>query len=98
MLSKQKVIFFIKQRLGYPNVTIEKTDEDMWEYIRNFSIMEFSKYVPDYQELILDCQDEENKTADDSMFLLHEPEGAQIIDIVDIPMPFNNMLVNGLDC
>ena len=95
MLSKQKVIFFIKQRLGYPNVTIEKTDEDMWEYIRNFSIMEFSKYVPDYQEMILDCKDEENKTSDENMFLLHEPEGAQIMDIVDIPMPFNNMLVNG---
>ena len=95
MLSKQKVLFFIKQRLGYPNVTIEKTDEDMWEYIRNFSIMEFSKYVPDYQEMILDCNDEENKTDDKNLFLLHEPEGAQIMDIVDIPMPFTNMLVNG---
>jgi hypothetical protein len=95
VLSKQKVIFFIKQRLGYPNVTIEKTDDDMWEYIRNFSIMEFSKYVPDYQEMVLDCQDEENKTADENMFLLHEPEGAQIMDIVYIPMPFTNMLING---
>ena len=95
MLSKQKVIFFIKQRLGYPNVTIEKSDEDMWEYIRNFSIMEFSKYVPDYQEMELDCNDPNNKTEDENMFLLHEPEGAQIMDIVDIPLPFNNLMING---
>ena len=80
MLSKQKVIFFVKQRLGYPNVTIEKSDEDIWEYIRNFSLMEFSKYVPDYQEMTLDCTDPDNKTDDENMFLLHEPEGAQIMD------------------
>ena len=95
MLSKQKVIFFVKQRLGYPNVTIEKSDDDMWEYIRNFSIMEFSKYVPDYQEMTLDCNDVDNKTDDENMFLLHEPEGAQIMDIVDIPMPWNNAFING---
>ena len=53
MLSMSKVLYFIKTQLGYPNVIIEKSDNEMELFIKMFTLMEFSKYVPDINEVLI---------------------------------------------
>lgn len=95
MLSRSKVLYFIKQRLGYPHVAIELDDDEMWNYIRMFTLDEFSKYLPDTQEMVLNTKDPNNKTSDDFVFLLHEPEGCRIMNVAEVILPQMNLWVNG---
>ena len=95
LLSRSKVIYFIKQKLGFPHVAIELSDDQMWDYIKNFTIVEFSKYRPDVQEMVLNTKDPKNKTHDDFVFLLHEPEGAQILNVVEVIRSQTSLFIMG---
>lgn len=95
MLDKSKVLLFIKFRLGYPHVVLELSDDDMWDYIRMFTLDEFSKYKPDTQEMTLNLKDSENKTDDQRVFLIHEPDGCRILNVSDVIYPEADLWVMG---
>ena len=47
MLNDGKVLSYVKQNLGFPFMFIELTDDQMLDYIREFTVSEFSYYFPD---------------------------------------------------
>ncbi len=95
MLNKSKVIYFVKARLGFPHVAIELSDEDIWDYIKMFTLDEFSKYKPDVHEMILNLRDPNNRTPDVKVFLLHEPDGCRIMNVVTVIYPESDLWVQG---
>ena len=85
MLSMSKVIYFIKQTLGYPDVVIEKSDEDIELFIKMFTLTEFSKYVPDVAELGLDTTNPTYQIVGrPSVYVLQDPDGRDILNIVEV--------------
>ena len=85
MLSMSKVLYFIKTQLGYPNVIIEKSDNEMELFIKMFTLMEFSKYVPDVNEVLINVTDPRNQVAGQpNMYYLKDPDGCDILTIKDI--------------
>ena len=47
MLNFNQILKYIKGRLSLPSTFIEKTDNEMIEWIQNVSIPDFSEYFPD---------------------------------------------------
>jgi len=47
MLNDGKVLSFVKQNLGFPFMFIELTDDQILDYIKEFTVKEFSYYFPD---------------------------------------------------
>jgi len=95
MLTPQKVLAFVKRKLGYPHVVIEQSDDDILEHMEMFSLVEFSKYIPDDEELILDTTLAVNKTDQENMFYLHDKDECDILSVSDVIFPRENLyLIN----
>lgn len=95
MLTQQKVLAFVKRKLGYPNVIIELSDETILEHMEMFTLTEFSKYIPDDEELVLDTELAENKTEQSNVFYLHDRDECDILSVSDVIFPHETLyLIN----
>jgi hypothetical protein len=81
MLNKADVIYYIKTNLGFPHVTIESSDEQIWMYVKMYTLREFSKYVPDVNELVINTSDSEVKTDVKNIFLIRDPDGCNVLNV-----------------
>jgi len=85
MLDSNRVLRYIKRNLGFPHVQLELTDAQILEYVQEETIREFSYYVPDVRKMALNTTLESNKVPGRSNeFYLNEPEGREILNVVDI--------------
>lgn len=82
MLSMSKVLYYIKVKMGYPHVIIEKSDDEMETYIKMFTLQEFSMYVPDEAELALLTDRDRIEDADvRNSFRLIDAKGLSILSV-----------------
>ncbi len=96
MLSMNKTVSFIKTTMGFPHVAIEKSDEEISMYIDMFGLNEFSKYVPDKNEIAIDTEDSSN-IQDGSMniYFIKDPEEADVMNVVTVIVPESYMMMHG---
>ena len=85
MLNDEKILKYIKRSLGWPFMHLEWTDTDILDHIRDISIRTYSYYIPDVKKLPVDTSIQTNKVPGvGNEFYLHEPEGREILSVVDI--------------
>lgn len=54
MLNESRVIKYVKSNLGFPFQQIEMEDEQIIDYIKEFTLREYSRYMPELRRLGLD--------------------------------------------
>ena len=85
MLNDAKVLNYIKRNLGFPFMHLEWSDEDILEFVKEQTIRDWSYYVPDVKKLPLNVQLDANKVPGRANeFYLNEPEGREILNVIDI--------------
>lgn len=94
MLTVPKVVNFVKRKLGFPHIVLELSDSEIEEQMLYSSIVEFSKYLPHTNELVINTDKKENKTKQENVFLIHDPDECDIIGVSDVVFPQSNLLVN----
>jgi hypothetical protein len=85
MLNDDYVLDYVKRNLGFPFMHLEWKDEEILEYIKKFTIREFSYYQPDVKTMPINFQNVANKVPGrTNEYYLFEPEGREILGIKDI--------------
>ena len=85
MLNDSRVLNYVKHNLGFPFMHLELEDAQILEYIKLYSIREFSYYVPDVKTMPLNVSLAANKVpGKGNEFYLNEPDGREIINIANI--------------
>lgn len=83
MLNKSLTLNYIKQNLSYPFQVLEMTDEEIFEYLKQYVIVKFSKYLPDVVRLGVNLKEDRHKTNISNEFRIFDPENCSIIGIVE---------------
>ncbi len=97
MLNQSRVLNFIKSELGFPFVEIELEDEKILEYIVEYTLREFSYYVPQIKKIGLNLDLEINKVPGRSNeFYINDPEGVEILNVKDIFPKQSDYLIHGM--
>jgi len=96
MLNDSKVLNFIKRSLGFPFMHLEWTDEEILEFVKEETIREWSYYQPDVKQLGLNTQLDANKVPGRvNEFYINEPDGREILNVVDIYFDQGNLYALG---
>lgn len=85
MLNQNKVLKYIKDNLAFPFMTIEIDDSKIIEYFTEYTLNEFSRYVPYEKKLNIDLTLDNNKVPGRSNeFYIYDTEGLEILNIIDV--------------
>jgi len=96
MLNDSRVLNYIKRNLGFPFMQLEWSDEEILEYIKEETIREWSYYVPDVKKMSLNFQLDANRVPGRvNEFYLNEPDGREILNVVDIYFDQGNLYALG---
>jgi hypothetical protein len=96
MLNDSRVLNYIKRNLGFPFMHLEWSDEEILEYIKEEIIREWSYYVPDVKKMSLNFQLDANKVPGRvNEFYLNEPDGREILNVVEIYFDQGNLYALG---
>lgn len=96
MLNQNRVLNYIKSELGFPFIEIELEDEKILEHITEYTLREFSYFVPQVKKIGLNLDLEINKVPGRSNeFYLTDPEGIEILNVKEIYPKLSNHLIHG---
>jgi hypothetical protein len=96
MLTPDRVLNFIKSNLGFPFQQLELTDEQIIDYIKDYSLREFCLYSPDKNSMGINLTVEAYKVPGRSNeFYLYEPDGLEILNVTDVIPQISNYLITG---
>ena len=96
MLSWSFIIQRIKDELSLPFQMLEKSDKQIIEYLKSNDLKKFTFYFPQKWRLTLDCSDPSVQVAGrHSEYYLIDPDGRQIINVVDFIPTIGTHLMNG---
>jgi hypothetical protein len=96
MLNSSKVLNYIKRNLGFPHMFIELDNNSILEYVRDFTIPEWSHYFPDINTIGFNPQVASNKVSGKSNeYYITDPLNLEILGIVDIYWPQNDYIIHG---
>lgn len=96
MLTTDRVIDYIKRQLGFPFVGIELADNDIEEYLKNYTLKEISYYIPHVEKVYLSFRDPSLKVAGrENEFFIQSPEGLEIMNVKDIFLSKSNEIILG---
>ncbi len=85
MLNQNRVLKYIKDNLGFPFMFIELEDEKIIEYFTEYTLPEFSRYIPYNKKQNLNLTLENNKVPGRANeFYIYDHEGLEILNIRDI--------------
>ena len=85
MLNDYSVLNYIKRNLGFPFMHLEWSDEEILEYVKEDTIRTWSYYHPNKTTMALNINLENNKVPGKANeYFLYEPEGREILNVVDI--------------
>jgi len=97
MLNESRVLYYIKSNLGFPFQFLEKTDTEIMEHCQEFTLREFSEYIPQTGRiLVLDVTSEHTKVPGKANeYYLEDPQGLEILNVVDIYFNQADLLIHG---
>lgn len=85
MLSQSRVLDFIKSNLGFPFMQLEINDEDILDYVTNYTLKEFSYYSPEVKRIGLNLDLVDNQVPSKSNeYYIEDPEGREILNVKNI--------------
>lgn len=96
MLNQSRVLNYVKDNLGFPFQFMELEDDKIIEYFTNYSLREFSRYVPEVRTMALNLGFSANQVVGRvNEFYIYEPEGREILNVVNIYFPVGQSLIFG---
>jgi hypothetical protein len=95
MLTQSRVLDYIRTNLGVPFTFCELSDEQILEYVINFTRHEWSAYFPQKKRIPLDLATAIGPPNIQNEFYLEEPDGLEILNVVNVYFPSANLLVHG---
>jgi len=95
MLTPSQVVSYVKKKLGYPHTPIEYSDDEILDYCRTVTIPEFSKWVPDTKEYVVDLGSPEVQTEKPNEYKLIDPDGRPILNVVDVVFDQSALITSG---
>lgn len=97
MLNQNRVLNYIKQNLAFPFQFIELTDEKILEYIKTYSLREFSYYIPNIATTGLNLADTNNLVPNGrpNEFYVTDELGLEILNIKNIYFSQSNWMFHG---
>jgi hypothetical protein len=95
MLNTTKVLKYVKTNLGFPFQTIEITDDDILEYIQDYTIEEFSKYIPDVNKISFDLTAVSRVSGSLNEYLIEEEDGLEILSVKNVYFNCGGLLTVG---
>ena len=95
MLNPSRVLKYIKDNLAFPYQFIELGDDDIIEYVQNYTLREFSQYFPDKVSVGLNLQLPVNKVPGRANeFYLTDEQGLEILDVVGVYFSSANFMMH----
>jgi len=96
MLNSARVLKYVKSHLGFPFQQLELEDNDIMEHIVDFSLREFSQFIPEKKKLHLDFLDNTFKVPGrQNEFYLQDPQNLEILTVVDIYFDGSALMFHG---
>jgi hypothetical protein len=96
MLTQERVLSYIKDNLGFPFMQLELSDEKIVEYFTDHTRREFSYYVPDRSKIVIDVSTDAYKVPGrGNEFYLEDPDGIEILNVVDMYTDAGNLYLFG---
>jgi len=84
MLNEQRVLAYVKDNLAFPFMHLELTDEQIMEYVKDYTLREFSYYVPDKNTISLSLSNDSYKVpGKGNEYYIEDPQGLEILNVVD---------------
>lgn len=85
MLNQNKVLKYVKTELGFPFTFVELSDEQIIEHVTEYTLNEFSRYVPHDKKLNIDLTLENNKVPGrQNEFYIYDDEGLEILNVKEL--------------
>jgi len=96
MINDGKVLSYIKQNLGFPFMFIELTDEQILDYIKDYTIKEFSYYFPDVNTIGLNLQIQSNRVpGKGNEWYIEDDRGLEILNVKNLYFSTSNYIMFG---
>lgn len=95
MISWDFVLERVKEELSYPFQLLEKTDEQIIDYLRRNALKKFSRFFPSKNRITIDTSDTSTQVTDrQGEYLIIDPDNRQVMNIVGIyPTSGHNVLL-----
>lgn len=96
MLNWSFVINRIKDELSLPNQPLEKTDDEIIDYLKRNALKKFEKYFPDKNIITLNTYDESVQVPNkQSTFYLYDPDDREILNVIQMDTSAGDLMVLG---
>jgi hypothetical protein len=96
MLNSNRVISFVKSKLGFPFVQVEMEDADILDFVTEFSLREFSHYSPEVKRINLNITLDATKVPGRSNeYYINDDEGLEILNVKEIYFNMGNYVMMG---
>lgn len=96
MLTWDYIVRRVKNELVFPYNFIERTDQEIIDYLKDTVLREFSMYFPSQGRMSLDLSDPNNLVpGQTNEFYLVEPEGREILTVKTLIPSMAGMMVFG---
>jgi len=95
MLDESTVLDYVKTQLVVPYMPLEINDEQIISIVRTTTLITFSRYVPDINEVTVNPSDPTYQTEHSNIYRILDPDGLPIIDVVAIYMDMNGQYIAG---
>ena len=98
MLSWSFILQRVKDDLSLPNQPLEKTDDEIVDYLKRNALKKFEKYFPDYNRITLNAADEKVKVPHkSSTFYLFDPDDREILNVKSLITDASDLILMGHD-
>lgn len=96
MLNAARVLKYVKSHLGFPFQQLEMEDADILDHIQEFTLREFSQYVPEKKKIHLDVNNSIYKVQGrQNEFYIQDPENLEILNVVEIYQDQSRWMFHG---
>lgn len=95
MLNSDRILKYVKTNLAFPWQFLELTDEDIMDYITEFTLREFSQYFPQKKKMPLNVVTNPTVPNIPNEFYLQEPDGLEILNVVEVYFPASLYFFHG---
>jgi len=94
MLTESLVLDFIKKNLGHPVMQLEISDDEILEYVRNYTLPFFSRFKPYQQYVVIDLEKNPEYKIDDTTFRIPLDPNHKFISIVNVLNTLGDYFIN----
>ncbi len=96
MLNESRVLDYVKTHLGFPFQPIEWEDKEITHHIKEYTLREFSYFIPQVWKTNLNLLLEANQVPGvTNEYYIEEPDNLEILNVKEIYFPLSTYIMHG---